>query len=119
MTVTVYVEGGGDRKKSRAECRKGFSKFFSRAGLRGRMPRIVASGSRQQAYRDYVAEFRRQQADLLILLVDSKYPITDHQKAWSFLREKDSWRALGTRLANAHSKVHTPKELTPLTYWLG
>jgi hypothetical protein len=51
VTVKVYVEGGGDHNKTLdSECRRGFSEFFRKGGLAGRMPRVVACGGRQQAY---------------------------------------------------------------------
>ena len=49
MTALLYVEGGGNGKALRVECRKGFAQFLAKAGLKGRMPRIRASGSRQDA----------------------------------------------------------------------
>lgn len=33
----IYVEGGGDTGRQRADCRKAFSSFFNKAGLKGRM----------------------------------------------------------------------------------
>lgn len=45
MSVKVYVEGGGDHNKAlQTQWRKGFSEFFLRAGLEGRMPAVVACG---------------------------------------------------------------------------
>ena len=52
MNVKIYVEGGGDTRALRTLCRRGFSEFFAKVGLRGRMPRIVASGGRRQAFDD-------------------------------------------------------------------
>jgi hypothetical protein len=51
VSFKLYVEGGGDRNKAlQTECRRGFSEFLSKAGLKGRMPRIVACGGRTQTY---------------------------------------------------------------------
>ena len=50
VTVTVYVEGGGNDRTFNAECRKGFRLFFEKSGFKGRMPGIVACGSREDAY---------------------------------------------------------------------
>ena len=47
--VKIYVEGGGDQAKLKRECRRAFSKFFEKAGFKGKMPRVVASGSRGSA----------------------------------------------------------------------
>ena len=45
----IYVEGGGDAKDLRTRCREGFHKLLENAGFTGRVPRIVASGSRNEA----------------------------------------------------------------------
>lgn len=67
----MYVEGGGDHNKAlQTECRKGFSKFFERSGLKDRMPKVVACGSRAQAF----DRFRAATEETAILLVDSEGP---------------------------------------------
>ena len=49
VELYLYVEGGGaEAKLLRTACRRGFSEFLAKAGLKGRMPRIVACGGRQQ-----------------------------------------------------------------------
>lgn len=48
--MKLYVEGGGDTNLLRTACRQGFSEFLKKAGLAGRMPRVVACGGRQDAY---------------------------------------------------------------------
>ena len=53
VAVTIYVEGGGEGKAGRTKFREGFRKFFERAGFAGNMPRILASGSRDSALRDF------------------------------------------------------------------
>ena len=47
--VKLYVAGSGDAKPLKTACRKGFSEFLKKVGLTGRMPRIVACGSRENA----------------------------------------------------------------------
>lgn len=78
MSVKVYVEGGGDHNKAlETECRRGFSEFFERAGLKGRMPRVVACGSRQRAHDRYRAARKHPTgADTAVLLVDSEGPVS-------------------------------------------
>ena len=39
-------EGGGDSRAVNVKCRKGFSDFLEKSGLKGKMPRIVASGTK-------------------------------------------------------------------------
>ncbi|CAM2007289.1 hypothetical protein APED_11535 [Acanthopleuribacter pedis] len=45
--IHVYVEGGGDRNHLKTELRQAFTKFAKNAGLKGRMPRFIAGGSRE------------------------------------------------------------------------
>lgn len=98
--VTIYVEGGGDAKALRVACRAGFSKFLSEAGLKGNMPKIVACGSRKNAYDWFCIEIKSGRDALL--LVDSESPVSaDYQQAdnqknwkpWLHLRNRqgDQW----------------------------
>jgi hypothetical protein len=93
VTVKIYVEGGGDHNKALAtQCRYGFSEFLKRAGLKGRMPRIVACGGRRRAYESFRTSHEGAGPnDHPMLLVDSEAPVTatpwDHVR----LREGDGW----------------------------
>ena len=69
-TVKLFVEGGGDGKSLRTECRAAFSSFLRKSGLTGYMPRVVASGSRNSAYSDYCTAIKN--GELAVLLVDSE-----------------------------------------------
>ncbi len=94
MRIKIYVEGGGDRQELKSKCRQGFNKFFRKAGLEGRMPRIVASGGRQTAYRDFCIALRKAgDDDFIVLLVDSEGPVDPaHEGApWSHLKARDEW----------------------------
>jgi len=70
ITVKLFVEGGGNSKSLRTECRAAFNTFLQKAGLSGYMPRIVASGSRSEAYSDYCTALRN--GENAVLLVDSE-----------------------------------------------
>ena len=90
MRIKIFVEGGGDRNLLRRECRKGFSNFFSKAGLKGRMPSVVASGSRREAFDDFRAAVHRPgRYDFIVLLVDSEGPVTTGP--WQHLKTRDNW----------------------------
>lgn len=83
--VKLFVEGGGDSKTLRTECRQGISEFLKKAGLAGCLPRTVASGSRQQAYDDFRTAIRI--GEPALLLVDSERPVpaecqTGEPEAW-------------------------------------
>lgn len=89
MSITLYVEGGGDSKALRTECRRGFRKFFEKAGLGGRMPRISACGGRQNAYERF--KMRLAAGDRIpMLLVDAEGPFTA-ASSWHHLRDQDRW----------------------------
>ena len=71
--VKLYVEGGGDSNALKTACREGFSKFLGKAGLAGRMPRVVACGSRADAYDSFCTAISNGEAAML--LVDSEAPV--------------------------------------------
>lgn len=94
MVVKIYVEGGGNSKALKSRCREGFSKFLAKAGFEGRMPRIVACGSRNKAFGDFctaldAASFEK----FFLLLVDSEGPITSGCSPWTHLKNRsgDNW----------------------------
>jgi len=97
--VKLYVEGGGDSKSLQSKCREGFRKFLERAGLKGKMPEIVACGGRQQAYKHYCNALKN--GESAVLLVDSEAPVApEHQQPndhpaqwqpWQHLMARDNW----------------------------
>ena len=90
MNIKVFVEGGGETKALRTKCRRGFSNFFRKAGLEGRMPSVVASGSRRDAFNDFRAAVRgAKKNDFIMLLVDSEGPVTTG--SWQHLKTRDNW----------------------------
>ena len=93
MTVKVYVEGGGDHNKAlQTQCRQGFSEFFRKAGLGGRMPRVVACGGGHRAYESFRNFHENSGPDgFPILLVDSEAAVLG--KPWDHvrLRQGDGW----------------------------
>ena len=93
--MKLFVEGGGPGAVGK-RCRAGFLGFLKKAGLRV-MPRIVACGSRQKAYRDYRDALKKGQA--AVLLVDSEFPIDAARQSgkpadwrpWAHLEVRDRW----------------------------
>jgi hypothetical protein len=72
--VKLFVEGGGtDSSSLRNECRAAFRLFLQKSGLTGHMPRIVACGSRNDAYADYCRALDN--GEDALLLVDSEESI--------------------------------------------
>ena len=110
MRITIYVEGGGEKKDAKhlkTACRRGFQKFFEKAGLAGQMPKVVACGSREQTFRSFQIAVNSAEDDILpLLLVDSEDPVTTTQGAWAHLAKRDSWRQpQGTTGEQAHLMV--------------
>lgn len=102
VAAKVYVEGGGDGHALRTACRKGFSTLFERAGLRGHMPRIVASGSRGQAFKDFCTALRNAAPDEFVcVLVDSEGPVVANASPWVLFEN----RPAGADDDNAHLMV--------------
>lgn len=91
MRVKIYVEGGGDNEALRTECRKGFSKFIEKAGFKEKMPRVVACGSRKDAYDSFLTAIETAKGDeFALLLVDSEAPV--ELSVWQHLTKRDGWQ---------------------------
>lgn len=96
--VTLYVEGGGDTAALNTACRRGFRTFITKAGL-DRRPRIVACGSRRDAFDSFCIAIASGEA--AILLVDSEEAVelryqqgvADTWQPWAHLkaRKGDGW----------------------------
>lgn len=93
MKVTIYVEGGGENNNAlRTKCREGFSGFFQKAGLEGHMPKVVACGSRNDAYNRFCIAIRQAaSAEFIVLLVDSEAPVEVGGNPWQHLKVRDNW----------------------------
>lgn len=94
VTVRVYVEGGGDRNKALdTQCRRGFSEFIRKAGLQGRMPRVVACGGRRMAFDRFCTAFEnREPEEFVLLLVDSEeVPLAGSPWGHVLQRAGDGW----------------------------
>lgn len=97
--VKLYVEGGGDTNSLRSACREGFKTFLEKTGMKGQMPRIVACGSRRDAYDSFCTAVKNNEQ--AFLLIDSEAPInSEHEtgdpskwRPWTHLnkREGDEW----------------------------
>lgn len=96
--MKLFVEGGGDAGDLQTACRKGFTAFITKAGIT-RRPRVVACGSRQNAYESFRTAVEKGEAAML--LVDSEAPIAaEHQAGpaddwhpWRHLKARpgDGW----------------------------
>ncbi len=92
VSARIYLEGGGDSKDGKSRCREGFRKLLEKCGLGGRMPRLVACGSRGSAYDAFKNSHRKVSGtDYVALLIDSEDPLQDMDKTWDHLKRRDSW----------------------------
>ena len=93
VSARIYLEGGGDSKVEKARCREGFNKLLKKCGLSGRMPRLVASGDRESAYRDFgTAHANASGSEYVALLIDSEDPVSNIERTWDHLRQRDGWQ---------------------------
>lgn len=112
--VKLYVEGGGDSAALKTACREGFRTFITKAGINNR-PRVVACGSRRDAYESYCTAI--DQGEVAMLLVDSEAPVAaTHQQGedesswlpWGHLQQRkgDGWvKPTGTDDTDCHMMV--------------
>ena len=94
VNAKIYVEGGGEGSITKRNFRTGFIRFLEKAGLRGNMPRVVASGSRNDAFDDFKAELSRNDTNPM-LLVDAEGPVTapaTDAQPWRHLQARDGWQ---------------------------
>lgn len=106
MTVHLYVEGGGNSKQLRTACRKGFAQFMEKAGLKARLPQVIACGGRRNAYESFCTAFGHGKAAML--LVDSEAPYSPTSSPWQHLKDRsgDHWdRPAGVTDAQCHLMV--------------
>ena len=93
MSAAIYLEGGGDSSNGKRGCREGFRKLLEKCGLSGRMPKLVACGSRGSAYdRFKIAYAMASETDYVALLIDSEDPISDIDDTWAHLWQRDKWQ---------------------------
>ena len=94
VSARIYWEGGGNTKEGRARCREGFRKLIENSGFAGRMPRLVACGSRISAFDDFkTAHAQRTPEAYVGLLVDSEDPVVDIDRSWHHVQQRigDQW----------------------------
>jgi len=90
--VTIFVEGGGNTKALRAECRQAFQELFRKAGFKSLMPRAVAAGPRDAAFKAFRNSIDKPVAgEFVVLLVDSE-TIPAAANAWTHLKSRDQWK---------------------------
>lgn len=96
--IRIYIEGGGDGKNTKALIRQGFSNFLKElvqiARSKGIRWQIVACGSRNDAFRNFMNALEDHSNAFNVLLVDSEEPV--NTSPWRHLKFRDNWDSLGT-----------------------
>ncbi len=91
VTKRIYVEGGGS-KEGRIRCREGFRKLLTRAGFSRRIPRLVACGGRESAFKKFKIDHAGASGeDFVALLIDSEEPVSDVEATWQHASKRDGW----------------------------
>ena len=106
MRTKIYVEGGGDQHRTTRACRSGFGKYLEKVVVAGAMPRVVACGSRSQAYKDFLRGQDDPKYDRVLLLVDAEAVVALGDDAWAHLLKRDQWtKPDGVGADSAHLMV--------------
>jgi Domain of unknown function (DUF4276) len=91
VSVHIFVEGGGSQPRTKTACRKAFHVFFEKLLSDRPKPRIVASGSRDEAYRDFCRALSEDPDVFPVLLVDSEDRLPPGKTPAAHLRDRDQW----------------------------
>lgn len=99
--MKLFVEGGGSANALKSECREGFKTFITKAGIEKR-PRIVACGSRSEAYNDFCTAITNNEEALL--LVDSEEAVSADCQEDEDKTKWLPWKHLGRRVGDLWAK---------------
>jgi hypothetical protein len=97
VSAEIYLEGGAtgpDSKELQSRCREGFRKLLLGCGYgeHRRMPRLIACGSRNNAFEDFkTALGAPAPVDYVALWIDSEAPMTNIEASWAHLRGSGNW----------------------------
>ncbi len=99
VAVSIYVEGGGDDNAQRSRCREGFRRLLERVVVKGAQPRIIACGSRREAFKSFKLACENPAEDTTyLLLVDAEDPVAVEHGPWKHVatRQGDGWERPAT-----------------------
>ena len=88
MKAVIYIEGGATGANTRAvssACREAFRKLFNRMGFKGRQPRLVDCGFRDDVYEAFKTANESKKWDWVAMWIDSEDPLADVEHAWKHL----------------------------------
>jgi hypothetical protein len=90
VKVTIYIEGGGDRREGKARCREAFVELFRKLGLK-KQPSANPYGGRQKTFDAFKHE-NSNAGDFIALLVDSEESMDNLEATWAHLANRDQWQ---------------------------
>ena len=91
VKVKLYVEGGGEQAITLSECRRGFSEFIRKVLPPKTQPKIIACGSRNDAFDSFSRALATKADEVVLLLVDAEDPIGP-ASPWVHLASRDGWK---------------------------
>ena len=97
MSARLYLEGGGSASKElQSRCKEGFRKLLKKAGVEGRMPRLIACGPRENAFDDFkIAQAQKSAGDFVAMWIDSEMPLRNLEATWDHLARYHNWARPG------------------------
>lgn len=105
--IRIYIEGGGDKKDTKARIREGFSGFLKDLVQIARSKRIkwqiIICGSRNSAFSDFQNALEDHPDAFNVLLVDSEAPVK--KTPWEHLKSRDNWKSPGVDDHHCHLMV--------------
>jgi hypothetical protein len=91
VSAIIFVEGGGDAGLD-ARCREGFHKLVEKTVAKGHNPKLVACGSRGEAYKRFCTQIAHPDKFSYVgLWVDSEDAIPAGVQPWAHLMARDHW----------------------------
>ena len=107
--IRIYIEGGGDKKDTKARIREGFSGFLKDLVQIARSKRIkwqiIICGTRNSAFNDFQNALNAHPDAFNVLLVDSEAPVKKTQTPWEHLKSRDNWDSPGVDDHHCHLMV--------------
>ncbi len=109
MKIAIYMEGGGPKSNSQAMLRQGMDAFLAKikdAYCKKKWNwKLVPCGGRDEAHKRFQNERRNNNADIIVLLVDSETKV--FKKPAAHLAARDGWNFDGVDGDFIHLMVQT------------
>lgn len=103
------MEGGGDSAEGKASLRMGMSQFLGSLIDLARQKRlhwkVVACGTRNNAYDAFMNAAKASSTTLSVLLVDSETPVANLRSPRTHLRQSDRWDLAGVDEDSVHLMI--------------